>query len=110
MSRIFRKLRKQRPSAVKIAQQEQLGEHEWFALTLAEKLQMPKNTLLEWMRRGWVHVVRQLPGHRGRKICWADAAEIDRLVRLRDAKRRACDPPFPPELTTPQTSVPACDR
>jgi DNA invertase Pin-like site-specific DNA recombinase len=102
VSRIFRKLRKQRPSALQIAQQEELGENEWFALTLAEKLPMPKNTLLEWMRRGWVHVVRQLPGYRGRKICWADEVEMDRLVRLRDAKRRACDPPFPSELTTPK--------
>ena len=90
---------------MQIAQQEELGENEWFALTLTEKLQMPKNTLLEWMRRGWVHVVRQLPGYRGRKICWADAAEINRLVRLRDAKRRACDPPFPTELTTPKVCI-----
>jgi hypothetical protein len=107
VSRIFRKLRQQRPTARDIAKQERLGENEWFALTLAEKLQMPKNTLLEWMRRGWVYVVRQLPGYRGRKICWADADEIDRLLRLRDTKRRACDPPLPPELTTPKIPSPA---
>jgi hypothetical protein len=102
VSRIFRKLRRQRPTAREIAKQDQLGEDEWFALNLAEKLQMPKNTLLEWVRRGWVHVVRQLPGYRGRKICWADAEEIDRLLRLRDSKRRACDPALPSELTTPR--------
>ena len=107
VSRIFRKLRQQRPTAREIAKQEILGENEWFALTLATELQMPKNTLLEWVRRGWVHVARQLPGYRGRKICWADGEEIDRLTRLRDTRRRACDPPFPPELTTPKSPPPA---
>ena len=102
VSRIFRRLRQQRPHAREIAKQERLGEDEWFALSLAEKLQMPKNTLLEWMRRGWVHVIRQLPGRRGRKICWVDADEIDRLLRLRGTKRKACDPPLPSELTTPK--------
>jgi hypothetical protein len=48
---------------------------------------MPKTTILEWVRRGWVHVTRQLPGYRGRKMCRADADEVDRLTRLRDTKR-----------------------
>jgi len=109
VSCIFRKLRQKRPSAREIAKQELLGENEWFALTLATELQMPKNTLLEWVRRGWVHVARQLPGYRGRKICWADGEETDRLIRLRDSKRRACDPPFSPELTTPTIRMPSGD-
>jgi DNA invertase Pin-like site-specific DNA recombinase len=105
VSRIFRKLRQQRPSAREIAKRDELREHEWFALTLAAKLQMPKNTLLEWMRRGWVRVMRQLPGYRGRKICWADAAEIGRLTRLRDTNHSWWDLPLPPELTTPMAPV-----
>ena len=102
VSRIFRKLRNQRPRARAIAKREVLGEHEWFALSLADHLKMPKTTILEWVRRGWVHVTRQLPGYRGRKICWADADEIDRLTRLRDTKRGWWDPPLPASLTTPK--------
>jgi len=92
-----------------LATEELLRENEWFARALAAKLQMPKNTLLEWVRRGWVHVAWRLPGYRGRKICWADTAEIARLIRLRGAKRRACDPTFPPELTTPKIDLPLGD-
>lgn len=102
VSRLFRKLRNERPLANEIALRDALGENEWITLTLAKKLEMPKNTLLEWVRRGWIHIVRQQPGYRGRKICWADELEIKRLIRLRDFKRRACDPPLPHELTTPR--------
>jgi hypothetical protein len=105
--RIFRKLRKQRLSAREITRQELLGENEWFALSLAAQLQLPKNTLLHWVRRGWVHVTRQLPGYRGRKICWADADEIDRLSRLRGTPRNWWDFPLPAELTTPK--IPSTD-
>lgn len=100
--RIFRKLQHQRPSAREIAKKELLGENEWFALTLAVRLGMPKNSLLHWIRRGWVRVIRQHPGIRGRKICWADAEEIDRLTRLRDISHNWWDPPLPAELTTPK--------
>jgi hypothetical protein len=100
--RFFRKLRQQRQSAREIARQELLGENEWFALNLARLLGMPKNSLLHWIRRGWVRVIRQLPGIRGRKICWADAEEIDRLTRLRDISHNWWDPPLPAELTTPK--------
>jgi len=106
VSRLFRKLRQERPTARQIAKQDQLGKNEWLTIDLAEKLRMPKNTLLEWMRRGWVHVSRQLPGYNGRKICWVDAEEIARLRHLRKAKRNFCDPPFPPELTTPKIPPP----
>ncbi|MFQ5730336.1 MAG: hypothetical protein ACE5KM_00115 [Planctomycetaceae bacterium] len=63
---------------------------------------MPKNTLHEWPQRGWVYMTRQLPGYRGRKVCWADPDELDRLHRLRDTKRSWWDPPLPVELTTPK--------
>jgi DNA invertase Pin-like site-specific DNA recombinase len=101
--RIFRRLRKQRPSAREIDKQAQLGENEWFILSLATHLQLPKNTLHAWARRGWLHVVRQLPGSRGRMICWADAKEIDRLTRLRDTPKNWWDLPLPAEITMPRT-------
>jgi hypothetical protein len=63
---------------------------------------MPKNSLLEWVRRGWVHVVRQLPGYRGRVICWADEQEMDRLQRLRTTSHHWWDEALPAELTTPK--------
>jgi hypothetical protein len=102
INRLFRRLQKQRPSAREVAKQEQLGVNEWFILPLATALQLPKNTLQAWARCGWVHVVRQLPGIRGRKICWADANEMDRLKRLRDTPRNWWDLPLPVELTTPR--------
>lgn len=102
VSRIFRKLRKQQPSAWYITQQESLDEHEWFVRSLAAELQVRKNTLHDWIRCGWVHVTRQLPGYHGRKICWADAYEMDRLIRLRGAQRGWWAPPLPAELTTPK--------
>lgn len=100
--RLFHKLCKERPAARRIAEQGQLQQHEWFAIDLAAQLQMPKNTLLEWVRRGWVHVVRQLPGYRGRVICWADAEDMDRLRQLRAANHNWWDAPLPAELITPK--------
>jgi DNA invertase Pin-like site-specific DNA recombinase len=103
--RIFRKLQKQRPSAREIENQAQLGENEWFISSLAAQLQIEKCILRVWIRRGWVHVARQLPGSNGRKICWADADEINRLTRLRDTPKKWWDLPIPAELTT--TKIPS---
>ena len=80
-----------------------LNDNEWFVTDLATRLNMPKNTFVAWMQRGWVRVVRQLPGYRGRVICWADADELDRLRRLRQTKHGWWEPPLPAELTTPKT-------
>jgi DNA invertase Pin-like site-specific DNA recombinase len=99
---LYHKLRKRRPSPRETDRQNQLGENEWFILLLAHRLQLPKNTLHAWIQRGWVHVARQLPGRLGRKICWADADEIDRLTHLRDTPRGWWDQPLPAELTTPK--------
>jgi DNA invertase Pin-like site-specific DNA recombinase len=100
--RIFRNLKRQRPSAQEIEKQSLVGDNEWFTRSLAAQLQIPQGTLQYWIRRGWVHVTRQAPGCRGRKICWADADEIDRLTRLRDTPRNWWDSPLPVELTTPK--------
>jgi hypothetical protein len=74
---------------------------EWTALDLANELGMPKNTLLAWLKNSWVRF-RRLPGYRGRCLCWADAAELKRLRKLRDTPHGWWDPPLPAALTTPK--------
>ena len=66
----------------------------------AATLKIPKNTLFRWIKRGWVRVVRQLPGYRGSMICWADTDEMERLRKLRETRHGWLDPPLPVELTT----------
>jgi hypothetical protein len=102
VSRLVRKLRNQQPGAKVQSHREFLKDNEWLAIDLAAKLEMPKNTLFSWIRHGWIHVARQLPGYRGRVICWADADEFDRLQRLRQAKHGWWDPPLSADLTTPK--------
>ena len=79
-----------------------LEENEWLAIDLAPRIGIAKNTLLSWIKRGWVHVSRRLPGFHGRVICWVDAAELKRLRRLRETKHNWWDQPLPAELTTPK--------
>ena len=98
----MRKLRDQKPGARAHAPKEFLKENEWLAIDLAAKLKMVKGTLFVWIKRGWVHLVRQMPGYQGRVICWADADELDRLQRLRQTKHGWWEPPLPAELTTPK--------
>jgi hypothetical protein len=102
VSRLVRKLQKQRPGEKATTPRRLLRVHEWLAIDLAAELDMPKNTLFAWIKRGWVRVVRQLPGYRGRMICWADADELDRLQRLRQTQHGWWDAPLPAELTTPK--------
>jgi DNA invertase Pin-like site-specific DNA recombinase len=63
-----------------------LGEHEWWLGELAERIQMPKQTLYTWIRRGWVSS-RQLRGHARRWVVWADEAELERLRWLHELPR-----------------------
>jgi len=102
VSRLVRRLEKQLPGSKAKAPQGMLQANEWLAIDLAEHLEMPKNTLFSWIKHGWVRTVRQLPGYRGRLICWADADELERLRRLRQTKHGWWDPPLSAELTTPQ--------
>ena len=74
--------------------------NEWRLAELAHKLEIPQATLHSWRKWGWVHA-RKLPGECGRWIMWADAEELDRLVRLRDNRSRP-DRRYPAELTTPK--------
>ena len=102
VNRLFRKLCPQRPVTKQLADQSLLGANEWFVLGLAERLKIPKNTLQQWIHRGWVHVVRQLPGYRGRMVCWADSDEVTRLSRLRETDHSWWNPPLPSPLITPK--------
>lgn len=102
VGRIWRARSTDRPGSKLAAARAALGSHEWLVVDLAAELDMPKNTLSAWIKRGWVHVVRQFPGYRGRMICWADPGELDRLRQLRKTKHGWWDPPLPPELTTPK--------
>ncbi len=104
VSRLVWKLEKQRPGERAKAPRKALCENEWLVIDLAAKLEMAKNTLFSWIKRGWVRVVRQVPGYRGRLICWADTDELDRLRRLRQTKRGWWDPPLPDELTSPKVA------
>ena len=63
-----------------------LGEHEWWLKELAERIQMPKQTLYTWVCRGWVSS-RQLQGPARRWVVWADEAELERLRRLHELPR-----------------------
>lgn len=58
---------------------EELEEQEWWLADLAKETQISKNTLYNWVRRGWV---RGRQDERGRWIVWADEAEIERLGEL----------------------------
>jgi len=78
-----------------------LAENEWFVADLASKLGIAKNTLHAWVRRGWVRH-RHLEGYRAPCICWADAAELQRLCQLQRTPRGWWDQPLPQELITPK--------
>lgn len=102
VSRLLRRHDKKAPGSRAEVPSGLLKENEWLVVRLAKELEMSKTSLCAWIRRGWVRVVRQLPGYRGRIICWADADELDRLRRLRKSKHGWWDPPLSAELTTPK--------
>lgn len=106
VGRLVKKLHRDRPAVRRQMPQEQLEEDEWFVNDLAKKLDMPRTTLISWIKRGWVHVSRQLPGYRGPIICWASAGELDRLRQLRQTKHQFGDPPLPKALTMPNLPSP----
>ena len=96
-------MEKKQPGERARAPRKALRDNEWLVIDLAAELEMAKNTLFSWIKRGWVCVVRQVPGYRGRVICWADSGELDRLRRLRQSKHGWWDAPLPVELTRPKT-------
>jgi DNA invertase Pin-like site-specific DNA recombinase len=80
--------------------QEHLAADEWWLADLAAKLAMPSATLHRWRRVGWV-ASHKVMAAGGRWAIYADADELLRLRRLRDA-HRGWPQPYPAELITPQ--------
>lgn len=101
VGRLIKKLRRDRPAMRRNVPQEHLEENEWSVNDLAKQLDMPRTTLISWIKRGWIHVSRQLPGYRGRIICWANDGELNRLQQLRQTKHQSGDPPLPQALVMP---------
>jgi DNA invertase Pin-like site-specific DNA recombinase len=104
---VWRILRKRVPSPQPLAERwrAELQKDEWFMTDLAGKLGIPKKTLYAWLRRGWVRY-RVLAGPRAPWACWADADELQRLLRLRRTPHGWWDPPLPTGLTTPKPRPP----
>ena len=77
-----------------------LEADEWWLADLAAELAMPIATLHRWQRVGWV-ASRKVTEAGGRWAIYADADELNRLHRLRDASR-GWPQPYPTELITPK--------
>jgi DNA invertase Pin-like site-specific DNA recombinase len=82
-----------------------LDEHEWLLSDLARKLGMPQATLHRWVRVGWVRA-RKLPTPGGYWVIWADAAELDRMSRIRTCSRGWSEEHIFAELTRPKPHDP----
>jgi len=68
----------QRPATVA------LDVGEWWVADLAQTLAMPRTTLENWIKRGWVQARRQVEVQGQRRwVVWADHGEMDRLRRQR---------------------------
>ncbi len=76
-------------------------DNEWTITALSKELDIPRTTLETWKKRGWLHVVRRLPGTCGQIIYWANDLELERLRRIRRTKWHFGDPPLPESLTSP---------
>ena len=77
-----------------------LIEGEWWLADLASELSMPIATLHRWNGVGWFNS-RKVTEAGGRWAIYADADELKRLIRLRDA-RRGWPKPYAKDLTTPK--------
>jgi hypothetical protein len=77
----------------------------WRARELSQRLSVPAATLNTWRRRGWLHARHHAGPWGAHWLYWADAAELQRLERLRRHPRVALSP-IPVALTTP-TSQPS---
>jgi len=61
-----------------------LGADEWWVGDLARALAMPRATVENWIKRGWVRARRQVEVQGQRRwVVWADQGELDRLRRQR---------------------------
>ena len=83
-----------------VTDEHHLRANEWWLADLAAELAMPIATLHRWQRVGWV-TSRKVTAAGGRWAIYADADELLRLRRLRDAPR-GWPQPYPTELITPK--------
>ena len=83
-----------------VTDEQHLRTDEWWLADLASELSMPIATLHRWQRVGWVSS-RKVTAAGGRWAIYADAVELDRLRRLRNAPR-GWPQPYPTELITPK--------
>lgn len=104
LSRFLRERQARASTRVRREQDEpHLSMHEWWLADLASELSMPIATLHRWQRVGWVRT-RKVAAVGGRWAIYADAAELDRLRRLR-ASPRSWPQPYPTELITPKPTA-----
>ena len=99
--------------------QEALAENEWLLPDLARHLEIPKPTLYDWVRRGWVKA-RQQPNAHKSWVIWADKAELDRLQKHRQRpvgevlqqlwRGETPTIAISPEVNIPQTALPILYR
>jgi hypothetical protein len=80
--------------------EQHLKAGEWWLADLASELSMPIATLHRWNCVSWVNS-RKVTEAGGRWAIYADAGELERLIRLRDA-RRGWPKPYAKDLTTPK--------
>jgi hypothetical protein len=78
-----------------------LANNEWWLSDLTRHLQIPKPTLYNWLRRGFVNA-KQLLGAQGPWIIWADADELERLNRLHKCPRSWLNKPQAAGLMQPK--------
>jgi DNA invertase Pin-like site-specific DNA recombinase len=86
------------------------GKDEWWLPALATQLGVKPIVVHTWRWSGWLHA-RQLCGDNGRWIVRADAAEVERLRRLRAFELAHPGRRTPPRgLTTPRGRKPSGRR
>jgi hypothetical protein len=88
------------PLRQRVTNAQHLHADDWCLADLAAKLFMPIATLHRWQRVGWV-ASRKVTAAGGRWVIDADADELLRLRRLRDAPR-GWPRPCPADLITPK--------
>jgi DNA invertase Pin-like site-specific DNA recombinase len=96
---VSRQVKPQRRS--RMVESHVLAENEWWLSDLTRHLQIPKPTLYNWVRRGFVNA-KKLPGVQSPWIIWADADEQERLLRLHRCARSWRNQPQAAELTRPK--------
>ena len=73
---------------------------EWWLTDLAVELKINARRMYHWVTKGYVQAKKMADTKFW--ILWADSAELERLVRLRDYLKTERHIPYPRELTQPK--------